>query len=199
MGPGENKVPPTYREVFLDITREAFAKVGEGKKTVSGVTDSMSPLLRGGDEITWVQGSMIPRWGDLLVFFQRHGCVVHRLIWTGRGARLWTKGDNRLGFDPDPAGRPVGVVTRIQRGEESWPLQGAGARFFAWGAAGISLVGGFSARPCAWLDALLRRLFFRKREVHWTRRMGWRIQRAGQLFWFKVFFRSCHKSGSRLN
>lgn len=182
--------PADYREAFLDLTQEAFAKVGEGRKTVSQATDSMSPLLRGGEEIVWVRSGIQPRFGDLLVFFRRHGCVVHRLVWKGRKGDLWTKGDNRLGFDAEPLGRglPVGVVTTINHRGRSLILKSAAFRLHARLAAAVSLLGGILAVPCAWSDGVWRRVLFRRREVRAFRKLGWRVQRAGQLALYRVFF-----------
>ncbi len=79
----------------------------------------MYPFIRDGDVITVSPlGKALPRVGDVVAFVQREieKLVIHRVIRTEPNS-YFMKGDDTEGGDsPVPAGKVLGLVTRVERG-----------------------------------------------------------------------------------
>lgn len=119
----------------LDAAFDLLAEAG-GVRVVPVTGPSMLPTLADGDGIAVELGARCPRAGDLVLFRQSGGLVVHRFLRrvtrSRRGAHLRFRGDGRPSFDPPVTeGDLRGVVRAIRRGSRWWSLEGPGARLWA--------------------------------------------------------------------
>ena len=129
----------SLKEAAQDLVEGCLLAGASIRFTVS--TTSMLPTLRPGDALI-VEGEAAAgvRPGEMVVIRNGNTWVVHRLIRrkvSGERYCFVTKGDNRRLADPGfDATAPVGVVKRIQRGEESIDLETwqakYGGRVLAW-------------------------------------------------------------------
>ena len=104
-------------------------------------------------------GDGLPRRGDILLYAERAGLVVHRVV--GPTAGGWrTKGDGRVTFDSRPVALDavVGRVYAVERRAGRFSLDGTRARIYARGLALCSSVCGGAASVADLGDRALRRL-----------------------------------------
>jgi hypothetical protein len=119
----------------LDVALELLGE-GGGVRVLSVNGSSMVPTLADGDGIAVDLGATVPRPGDLALFRQADGLVVHRFLRavtrSRHGAHLRFRGDGRPSFDPPVASGDVrGIVRAVRRGEAWWSLEGPAARAWA--------------------------------------------------------------------
>ena len=107
-------------ENAFGLIEEALAKGNSVRVKVTG--RSMKPFLNGG-EIVVIEpaGSERVSLGDLVLFRDRQGqCVMHRVLWTGGGGAIRTKGDGLRSLDaPVRRNEILGRVSRIERSDGS--------------------------------------------------------------------------------
>ncbi|MCO5191195.1 MAG: signal peptidase I [Anaerolineae bacterium] len=117
MSTPQREVPSTVVDVTL---RQWAASAETNLIPVRG--NSMKPLLHEGDVVRIEHGLRDIRRGDILVFRQHGGLVVHRCLRRAgdRAAPLFiTKGDNVRHLDaPVAASDVLGRVLSMQRGED---------------------------------------------------------------------------------
>lgn len=190
---------PPPRDAILGLTRDALRSLEAGSIEVSASSLSMVPLLRGGERIFWSRTDR-PRLGDLLIYIQQPGPIVHRVIW--RSSRGWclTKGDGRGGFDLNrvAADEQLGVVRRIEQSGRTIALDATGARGWAIVTALLSGLGGVCFMPAMLFDRACSRLFTSRsasagiapRAI--ATAFCWRAQRLIQELWYRVGFRLLH-------
>lgn len=173
---------------------QVLAALEEGAITVSDASQSMAPLLIGGEQLRWRRSAGTPRRGDLVVFAQGAGLTVHRVLGRPRGGRLPTKGDHRPNPDePQVAAVDViGVVAEFRRDDTIVSLTTAGARVYATLAWTCSALGALLHRAAAAGDRVLGRLAPPLRDRWLLRAPAWWLQRAGQRVLHALLFRACH-------
>jgi len=132
-----NRSDPNARGERLDAALDLLAVAG-GRHVVPVTGESMLPTLAPGDALQVEFGGGRPRPGDLVLFRQADGLVVHRCLARLRGPDgeatvLRMRGDGRPTFDPPVADGDVrGLVRAIRRRGTWWALdRGAGARGWA--------------------------------------------------------------------
>jgi hypothetical protein len=178
-----------------ELARQVLGTVPAGEMRVSDASRSMAPLLEGGETVHWQRPSRPPRLGDLLVFVQPPGPVVHRVMARGKKGIIWTKGDGRPEFDRTPV-QPqeiLGVVVALERGGEVRRLTGAKPRFYAAVVWCCSIFGAAVHWCAAAGDAVLRRL---SPDTWGDRRLlrapAWWLQRRTQELIHALLFKFCH-------
>ena len=91
----------------------------KGSSWLPVLTDSMAPLIRGGDRVlVWRVAAEQVRFGDIVVFRRNGDLVVHRVFKkqrTANGLRFSEKGDTRVTFAPISGEDIVGRVTMVER------------------------------------------------------------------------------------
>lgn len=113
--------------------------------------NSMLPILRPGDSVQVAHGQKSIFRGDIVVFRQNGGLVIHRVL-AVRGKFLLTKGDNRLRPDPPvPSAAVLGKVAARRRNGQTadfttLPVRRAGAR-----RAALGLIAVFALSPVLWV------------------------------------------------
>lgn len=113
--------------------------------------NSMLPTLRPGDSVRVAHGQKRILRGDIVVFRQNGGLVIHRVL-AARGEFLLTKGDNRLRPDsPVPSAAVLGRVEERRRNGQTAdfttaPVRRAGAR-----RAAVGLMAVFALSPVLWV------------------------------------------------
>ena len=122
---------------------------------------SMAPTLAEGRRV-WFRppGERGVRRGDILVYADRAGLVVHRVVGCRADGRYRTKGDGRATFDtrrlpPDDVG---GRVFAVERRRGIYSLDGPGPRAYATAMAAFSNLVGGVARLASTADGVLRRM-----------------------------------------
>lgn len=190
--------PPAVMPL-LELTKAALAGLEQGTITVSDSSRSMLPLLRGGELLHWRRMARPAEPGELLIYVQKPGPIVHRVI-DARAAGGWiTKGDGRGGFDVQPVlpDEAIGVVTAIERGGVRITLEQPGAKRYAACARAVSQVGGISYRVAERLDGLLRRLLRQQTAPRCFVVLSWWGQRGLQQVLYRLLFRLCHRAESQ--
>jgi hypothetical protein len=193
----DDVIPQEAREEFLRLTAQALESLSCGTIEVSRATQSMAPLFRGGERLAWCRSGSMPRTGELILYLQRPGPIVHRLLGRVAGGSWRTKGDNRPTRDVLPvADREVlGRIVAFEREGEVFSLEGRGARGYARAAAFLSRAGDLGYRAAALGDAALRRaLVFlgRRADQEVLRRPAWWVQRMSQRALHRLLFAACH-------
>lgn len=193
----ERAIPPEAREEFLRLTAEALEALSCGRIEVSRATQSMAPLFLGGERLAWCRTDAAPRTGELLLYLQRPGPIVHRVVGRAAAGSWRTKGDNRPACDFLPvSGREVlGRIVAFERGGEVFSLEGRGARCYALAAAFLSRAGDLGYRAATLGDAVLRRALFLRGEAadrERLRRPAWWAQRLSQHALHGLLFGVCH-------
>ena len=193
----EQGIPGEVREEFLRLTAQALESLSCGTIEVSRATQSMAPLLLGGERLAWGRTESTPRTGELLLYLQRPGPIVHRVVGRAAGGSWRTKGDNRPICDLlSVSEREVlGRIVAFERGGEVFALEGRGARCYARAAAFLSRAGDLGYRAAALGDAVLRRaLFFlgERARGEILRRPAWWAQRLSQRALHGLLFGACH-------
>ena len=193
----EHAVPAEAREEFLRLTAQALEALSCGTIGVSRATQSMAPLFVGGERLAWCRAATTPRTGELLLYLQRPGPIVHRVVGRAAGGSWRTKGDNRPTCDLLPVSERevLGRIVAFERAGEVFALEGRGARYYARAAALLSRAGDLGYRAAALGDAALRRAFFflggrADREI--LRRPAWWAQRLSQRALHRLLFGACH-------
>ncbi|MFN7964424.1 MAG: S24/S26 family peptidase [Acidobacteriota bacterium] len=184
------------REQLLALTKEALSTLTEGSIVVSDTSRSMIPVLRGGERLHWIKPSQPPRQGQMLIYVQAPGPIVHRVIGRRADGGWRTKGDGRGGFDQQPVTRDelLGVVVAIERDGAVVHVDRLGGRLYARIAAWVSLIGGLLFVMASFSDAALRRLLRRRTHLSLAQVLAWWIGRAAQHAWYTIGFRICHGS-----
>ena len=125
---------PTLSTAMLDAAMDMIGRAGvRGAVAVDGV--SMHPTFAGVERLAVEFSPKGISFGDILVFRQRGTLVVHRLVGKfDAGARLKTRGDGTISFDPwlsenDVVGR---VFALEYPGGEWRGIRGGGGRFYGW-------------------------------------------------------------------
>lgn len=191
-------IPSAFLEmetVRAELLLEALSKLPCGSVPVSGATQSMAPLLAGGETLHWRRMERPPFFGELILFLGKSGLVVHRVLGRkGASGPFRTKGDGRPGEDVDEVSKNhiLGNIEAIE-----WPgarrsLTRSGARFFARSAAAWSSAGNQLHRLAGCLDRGARRLSSRPDPPWWFRRGAWWVQKGGQILLHRLLFRICH-------
>jgi hypothetical protein len=193
----EQAIPPEVREEFLRLTAQALESLTRGRIEVSSVTQSMAPQFVGGERLAWCRLEAAPRRGDLLLYLQRPGPIVHRLLGRAADGSWRTKGDNRPLRDllTVPDRDVLGRIVAFERDGAVWSLEGRGARGYARAAALLSQAGDLGYRAAGLGDAVLRRaLFFLGERAHGEilRRPAWWVQRQSQRALHGLLFGACH-------
>jgi hypothetical protein len=193
----ERAIPQETREEFLRLTAQALEALSCGRIEVSRATQSMAPLFLGGERLAWRRTESTPRPGELLLYLQRPGPIVHRLLGRVAGGGWRTKGDNRPTCDVQPvADREVlGRIVAFERDGEIFALEGRGARGYARAAAFLSRAGDLGYRAAGLGDAVLRRAFFflgKRADRELLRRPAWWVQRMSQRVLHGLLFDACH-------
>lgn len=97
---------------------------------------SMLPLIQTGDQVLVAHGRKNARRGDVIVFLQDEKMVAHRVLYVNPNsaeAAFIAKGDNNASLDPPvSAGRYVGRVLRIKRGERWLSIDTPAWRVTGW-------------------------------------------------------------------
>ncbi len=178
----------------LDLARRAFGALSEGTIDVSDSSQSMAPLLRGGERIFWRRPEGLARRGDLVVFVQAAGLVVHRAMGSPRNGLLATKGDNRPSLDQPPIALQdvLGVVVHFERDGRRFSLATRSAKCFAALAWGWSACGSVVHGLAAAADSALRGVSPGERDRRVFRAPAWWLQRTGQRLLHWALFRVCH-------
>lgn len=193
----EHAIPGPAREEFLRLTAQALEALSCGRIEVSRATQSMAPLFVGGECLAWRRMESTPRTGELLLYLQRPGPIVHRVVGRATGGRWRTKGDNRPACDLLPVSHRevLGRIVAFERGGEVFSLEGRGARCYALAAAFLSRAGGLGYRAAALGDAVLRRALSPRGERadrERLRRPAWWAQRLSQRALHGLLFGACH-------
>jgi hypothetical protein len=193
----EHPIPQEVREEFLRLTAQALETLSCGRIEVSRATQSMAPLFLGGERLAWCRSDVAPRTGDLLLYLQRPGPIVHRVVGRAAGGSWRTKGDNRPACDAlTVSDRAVlGRIVAFERGREVFSLEGRGARCYARAAAFLSRAGDLGYRAAGLGDAVLRRAFFflgERAGGEILRRPAWWAQRLSQRALHSMLFAACH-------
>ncbi|MCU0232034.1 MAG: S24/S26 family peptidase [Acidobacteria bacterium] len=196
-------IPAEVREEFLRLTAQALESLASGRIEVSRQTQSMAPLFVGGERLAWSRLERAPRRGDLLLYLQRPGPIVHRLLGRARDGAWRTKGDNRPTRDVAtvPDRDVLGRIVAFERDGAVWSLEGPGPRGYAFAAALLSSAGDLGCRAAGLGDALLRRaLFFlgERARGEFLRRPAWWVQRLSQRVLHGLLFGACHPRLPRL-
>ncbi len=178
----------------LDLARRAFGALSEGTIDVSDSSQSMAPILWGGERIFWKRLERPVRRGDLVVFVQASGLIVHRAMGSPRNGFLATKGDNRPSLDQPPIALQdvLGVVVYFERDGRRISLATRTARYFAVLAWGCSACGSAAHRLAAGVDSALRGFSPGTRDRWVLRAPAFWLQRMGQRLLHAALFRVCH-------
>ena len=177
----EHAIPLEAREEFLRLTAQALEALSCGRIEVSRATQSMAPLFLGGECLAWRRTESTPRTGELLLYLQRPGPIVHRIVGRAAAGGWRTKGDNRPACDVLAVSERdvLGRIVAFERGGEVFSLEGRGARCYALAAAFLSRAGDLGYRAAALGDAVLRR-------------PAWWAQRLSQRALHGLLFGACH-------
>jgi hypothetical protein len=120
----------------------------------------MKPTVRPGARV-WFRalGEHVVRRGDVLIYAERPGLVVHRVV-ARPGGSFRTKGDGRALFDSRlvPREAVLGRVVAVDRPHGTYSLEGGGARAYATGFSLLSLLVGLAGRLTSLADRAVRRL-----------------------------------------
>lgn len=114
-------IPPDTLKAALEL----WSQAGEAHFIpVRGV--SMLPLLRDGDLLLVSHHQDPMQVGEIAVFQSAEGLIAHRVLRVSsddEGCKLLTKGDNRLGLDPEIDEKElVGRAQALRRGERQMRL-----------------------------------------------------------------------------
>ena len=193
----EHAIPLEAREEFLRLTAQALEALSCGRIEVSRATQSMAPLFLGGERLAWRRTESMPRTGELLLYLQRPGPIVHRIVGRAAAGGWRTKGDNRPACDVLAVSERdvLGRIVAFERGGEVFSLEGRGARCYALAAAFLSRAGDLGYRAAALGDAVLRRalsVFDERADRELLRRPAWWAQRLSQRALHGLLFGACH-------
>lgn len=192
----DDAMPEPVHEEFLRLTAQALGSLSGGTIEVSRRTQSMAPLFHGGERLAWRRPERTPRVGDLLLYLQRPGPIVHRVLARRRGpeGRFRTKGDARPMRDLADVrdGEVLGVVIAFERDGEVFSLEGRGPRRYATAAALVSRAGDVGFRAASLGDSILRRPLFFLGDRRYLRRPAWSLQWLSQRALHRLLFRACH-------
>lgn len=192
--PSDHDPARLQREQLLALTKEALRTLSSGSIVVSDTSRSMVPMLQGGERLHWIKPDSSPRQGELLIYVQSPGPIVHRVMWRRADGGWRTKGDGRGGFDLQPVARDelLGVVVAIERDGARVRLDRFGARVYARLAAWLSALSGAAFVIASGADGLLRRLLRRQGPVSLLQILAWWFGRATQAALQFIGFRICH-------
>jgi len=198
----DEPMPEPVHEEFLRLTARALGSLSGGTIEVSRMTQSMAPLFLGGERLAWRRPESAPRAGDLLLYLQRPGPIVHRVLTrlSGPGGGWRTKGDARPMSDVSTVrdSEVLGVIVAFERGDEVFSLEGSGPRRYATAAALVSRAGDIAFRVAALGDSALRRPLFFLGDRRYLRRPAWALQHLSQRMLHRLFFRASHPRLARL-
>ncbi|GEM_PF-3013951 len=185
------------------LSVEALRALPRGEVPVSHQTQSMAPLFRGGEILSWERIEGRPAWGAIVIFVGRlHDeetgfprPIVHRVLQRRPSGAIRAKGDARPWFDLHeiPAEDILGVVVAFRTGDRKYELTTRGARFYAGVAGALSWAGAWTYKLAVVMDALLRRLLPGFGDRRSFRRIFDLGQRLGQRFLYAALFRTCHR------
>lgn len=187
-----------FRAAAIELAKDALSGLSEGEIAVSGATQSMAPMLRGGETLRFKRPRSTPRFGDVVLFMEKPGPVVHRVVGRRRDGALRTKGDARAAADVRPvaADDVLGVVVGFADASgTTCELTGAGARVYAVGAALLSQAGRAVHLGASVADALLRRTLPGYGDRRLFRAPLEALQRGAQVLLYTVLFRPLHRRG----
>ncbi len=192
--PNDHDPARLQREQLLALTKEALRTLSSGSIVVSDTSRSMVPMLRGGERLHWIKTAAPARQGELLIYVQSPGPIVHRVMWQRADGGWRTKGDGRGGFDVQAVARDeaLGVVVAIERDGAVLRLDRFGARVYARLAAWLSLLSGVAFVTASAVDGVLRRLLRRQSHVSVMQVPAWWFGRAAQEALQLIGFRICH-------
>lgn len=180
LNPVQKKMQAPVVEAALDLLRKT-----KGQRYVSITGSSMYPLIREGDQVLVLHGSIGVRRGDVIVFRQKAKLIAHRVLGidkTDAGCRLVTKGDNVPYFDaPLSDNQIVGRVLAVKRGNRQIPLDTVAWRMVGW----LIAVGALSFNKLQGCAGDLRQKYF---GLHFNRATSF-VHRG-----IRVFFRAVRKS-----
>ena len=199
----EPRLGPETSRRLGELTNFTLQSSAAGEFLVSDKTQSMAPLLWGGESLQWRRAERGPRWGDVVLFLfetesvraEGPGVIAHRVIWRRSDGVVVTKGDNR----PDPDRERVrpeqifGVAVGVRRANSVVDLTGGGPRLYAVAAAGWSVVGAVLHAIGAALDAVPRKLVPGWGDRRLWRAAAWGVQRLGRRALHALLYRPCHR------